>query len=119
MKFKRILKVSAAFAALWLAPVTNHGVTIIQSSGAQFVAWEAEDTDSISNLTSAPTPAPAVSTMLAAATAAAINPRPCIRLPPVPSRQPHPVGPFSPYGQRAPRRLTHSSQTEASGIGAA
>src|SRR3954464_4687333 len=60
MKFKTILQVATTLLALWLTPLANHAVTIIQSTGAQFLAWEAEDTASISNLTPAPTPAPAL-----------------------------------------------------------
>src|SRR5678816_2581066 len=69
MKFKTILKLATTVVALGLVPLACQGVTIIQSSGAQFVAWEAEDADSTSNLTPAPTPAPALFVVQTDATA--------------------------------------------------
>src|SRR5688500_8565269 len=69
MKFKKFLQATSVILALCLAPPGSRATTIVQSAGAQFIAWEAEDTDSISNLAPAPSPAPAVFTAPADATA--------------------------------------------------
>jgi hypothetical protein len=61
MKFKKLLQTSAVFLAALIAPLPGYSA-VIQTTGAQFIAWEAEDADTLSNLSPAPSPAPALFT---------------------------------------------------------